>query len=262
LGFTHLEAITPQRLMAPFKNAGVSSHEIPTTLTINYSKCFSKCLKPPALQYLHQRGLRDPELIHQLGIGYAPGGSLRRYLSRLGYGSELLLQTGLINPQGRDTFWRHVIFPCRQGQHVINLYGRRIDPTLPHRFLPRPRGGLFAWELVRDFSQLILVEGLFDVAVLWQAGLRNSTCAFGTHLTSGQMAQLADNPKRQVFLAFDQDPNGAGPQAARALAQCLERAGLLVRIVSLPPGQDPNSLFVAGATADDFARYLQRAQSA
>ena len=216
---------------------------------------------PEALQYLHQRGLRDLELIRQLEIGYAPGGNLGRHLTRLGYSWDLLLQTGLINPRGRDAFWRRVIFPCRQGQHVVNLYGRSMDTASPHRFLPQPKAGLFAWELVRDFSQLILVEGPFDVAVLWQAGFRNSTCAFGTHLTPEQMAQLADHPQRQVFLAFDQDPHGAGPQAAHALAQCLQRAGLLARIVSLPPGHDPNSLFVAGATAADFAGYLQRAPS-
>lgn len=216
---------------------------------------------PEALRYLHQRGLRDLELIRQLEIGYAPGGNLCRHLTRLGYSSDLLLQTGLINSQGRDAFWRRVIFPCRQSHHVANLYGRSIDTASPHRFLPRPKTGWLAWDLVRDFSELILVEGPFDVAVLWQAGFRNTTCAFGTHLTPEQVAQLTDYPKRQVFLAFDQDLNGAGQQAAHALAQYLKRAGLLARIVSLPPGHDPNSLFVAGATADDFARYLQRAPS-
>jgi len=36
--------------------------------------------------------------------------------------------------------------------------------------LPRSKGGLFAWESVSTFSTVILVEGLFDLAVLWQAG--------------------------------------------------------------------------------------------
>jgi DNA primase len=50
------------------------------------------------------------------------------------------------------------------------------------------------WEAVSSFSAVILVEGLLDLAVLWQAGFRNTTCAIGTHLTPLQLAQLSDQP--------------------------------------------------------------------
>jgi DNA primase len=142
---------------------------------------------------------------------------------------------------------------------VINLYGRSIGTAFPHRFLPRPKGGLFAWESVRHFSTAILVEGLFDLAVLWQAGFRNTTCAFGTHLTPTQFSQLCDRSSRQLYIAFDRDPNHAGQQAAESLAQHLTRAGLIPRVVHLPDDHDPNSYFVAGATAADFRRCLERA---
>jgi DNA primase len=69
--------------------------------------------------------------------------------------------------------------------------------------LPRSKGGLFAWDSVRNSSAVILVEGLFDLAVLWQAGFRNTTCAIGTHLTSAQMTQLCETPDRCVYIAFD-----------------------------------------------------------
>src|SRR5262245_64416087 len=36
-----------------------------------------------AVQYLQGRGLRDPALVEELGIGYAPGGSLHRHLAAL-----------------------------------------------------------------------------------------------------------------------------------------------------------------------------------
>jgi len=173
-----------------------------------------------------------------------------------------LSATGVINAQGHDVFWRRVMFSCRHDGQVVNLYGRAIQPALPsHRFLPRPKGDLLSWELVRDFSELILVEGPFDVAVLWQAGFPNATCAFGTHLTPAQMRQLSDRRERQVLLAFDSDGNGAGIRAADMLARRLQGAGLLARIVALPPGQDPNSYFTAGATGRDFARLLQQAHS-
>jgi DNA primase len=214
-----------------------------------------------AAHYLAQRGLRDPDLIQLLRIGYAPGGNLRRHLAGLGYPLDLLLRAGLVNDQGRDAFCRRVIFPCSQQGRVINLYGRSIGAAFLHRFLPRPKGGLFAWESVNQFSSVILVEGLLDLAVLWQAGFRNTTCAFGTHLTPAQFSQLCERNGRQLYIAFDCDANRAGQQSAAALAQRLKDADQHVRIVELPDGHDPNSYFVAGATAHDFTQCLERAHS-
>jgi DNA primase len=216
---------------------------------------------PEAVEYLQQRGLQDPDLIEELGIGYAPGGNLRRHLADLGYSFALLRRTGLINHQGRDAFCRRVMFPCRQQGRVINLYGRSIGTAFPHRLLPRSKGGLFAWESVRAFSTVILVEGLFDLAVLWQADFRNVTCAIGTHLTPAQLSQLCEPPGRCIYIAFDHDANQAGQQASRLLARLLESTGLQARIVPLPPGHDPNSYFAGGATASDFLACMEQSQS-
>src|ERR1700688_4127537 len=38
-----------------------------------------------AVAYLHQRGVRSPELIEHMRIGYAPSGCLRGWLTQLGY---------------------------------------------------------------------------------------------------------------------------------------------------------------------------------
>jgi DNA primase len=212
-----------------------------------------------AIEYLHQRGLRDPDLIHRLSIGYAPGGNLRRHLTNLGYPLTVLVETGLVSREGRDTFCRRVIFPCCEQGHTLNLYGRSIGTAPAHRFLPRPKGGLFAWESVRGFPRVVLVEGLFDLAVLWQAGFLNTTCGVGTHPSPAQFAQLCDRRDREVFLIFDADANQAGQQAARRLAQRLTAAGLIARIAELPHGHDPNSYFAAGATAADFTSCLDHA---
>jgi DNA primase len=215
---------------------------------------------PEGIRYLERRGLHNPAIIEELGIGYAPGGNLRGHLAGLGYPFDLLLDTGLINSHGRDAFCRRVIFPCSQRGRIVNLYGRSIGAAFPHRLLPRSKGGLFAWESVSSFSMVILVEGLFDLAVLWQAGFRNTTCAIGTQLTPAQLAQLADQPGRSIHIAFDQDENQAGQKASYQLALRLKNAGIQARIVQLPHGHDPNSYFIAGATAADFTDCLERAQ--
>jgi DNA primase len=215
---------------------------------------------PEGIHYLAQRGLHDPALIEELGIGYARGGNLRPHLSALGYSLERLFEAGLIGQQGQDAFCRRVIFPCRQYRRIVNLYGRSVGTAFPHRLLPRSKGGLFAWESVRDFATVILVEGFLDLAILWQAGFRNTTCAIGTQLTSAQLAQLSARPGRSVCIVFDQDENQAGQKASHQLALRLKSTGIEARIVQLPHGHDPNSYFVAGATAADFTQCLERTQ--
>ncbi len=188
---------------------------------------------PEALHYLKQRGLHDLALIKELRIGYAPGGSLRRHLTAQGYSCELLQRLGLLDSQGHDAFYRRVVFPCCQGGRVINLYGRSIAAAFAHRFLPGSKGGLYGWEQVQQCPEVILVEGLFDHAVLWQAGFRHLTCSLGTHLNAYQFQQLCDRP-RTIYLTFDVDGNGSGQQASQQLAHRLRVRAITPRRVLLP----------------------------
>ena len=213
---------------------------------------------PEARWYLEQRGLRDPALIRELQIGYAPGGSLRRHLVAQGYSLDLLRRTGLVNSQGHDALYQRVVFPCCQDGRIVNLYGRSTGVAFAHRLLPGSKGDLFAWESVRQFPTVILVEGLFDLAVLWQASFRHVTCSLGTHLNPGQFRQLCYRP-RTVYLTFDVDANGSGQQAAQGLAHRLRSQGITTRRVLLPSGHDPNSFFVQGGDARQFHSLLEAA---
>jgi DNA primase len=207
-----------------------------------------------AVAYLYQRGIRSPELIEHMRIGYAPGGCLRGWLTQLGYPLQTLRQAGLVTGVGYDAYMHRIVFPLEG-----NLYGRSLSATAPpHRFLPGSKGGLYAWEQVRQSPEVILVEGLFDYAVLWQAGFRNVTCSTGNHLNGRQYRQLCDR-LRTVYLAFDADPNGSGQQAAHSLAGRLREHGMNVRRVSLPDGHDPNSFFVEDGDVRQFQALLEAA---
>lgn len=212
-----------------------------------------------AMCYLHRRGVHDPDLIRELGIGYAPGGSLRRYLSAQGYSFDVLRRLGLINARGADALYQRMVFPLRQDEYVINLYGRSTGSSFAHRFLPGGKGDLYGWEKVRSCSEVILVEGLFDYAALRQAGFHNVTCSLGTHLNADQFRQLCEG-ERTVYLTFDVDQNQSGQQAAQQLAHRLVAHGLSARRVLLPAGHDPNSFFVQGGDAHQFQFLLEAAQ--
>jgi DNA primase len=208
-----------------------------------------------AVAYLFQRGVRSPEVVEHMRIGYAPGGCLRGWLTQLGYSLQALRQGGLVTAAGYDAYVRRIVFPLEG-----NLYGRSISASAPpHRFLPGAKGGLYAWEQARRYPEVILVEGLFDYAVLWQAGFHNVTCSLGNHLSAHQYRQLCDSP-RTVYLAFDADTNGSGQKAAQSLACRLREHGVNVRSVWLPQGHDPNSFFIRDGDAHQFQSLLEAAQ--
>jgi DNA primase len=208
-----------------------------------------------AVAYLYQRGVRSLELIQHMRIGYAPGGCLRGWLTQLGHSLPTLRQAGLVTGVGYDAYVRRIVFPLEG-----NLYGRSISASAPpHRFLPGAKGGLYSWKQAQAYPEVILVEGLFDYAVLWQAGFENVTCSLGAHLNAHQFRQLCDRP-RTVYLTFDADGNGSGQQAAQSLACRLREQGVNVRRVSLPEGHDPNSFFVQGGDAQQFQLLLEAAR--
>jgi DNA primase len=207
-----------------------------------------------AVSYLQQRGLHTPEVLGHMRIGYAPGGCLRAWLSQLGYALPALQQAGLVNANGYDTYAHRIVFPLEG-----NLYGRSIGDAAPHRFLPGGKGGLYAWEQIRQCDEIILVEGLFDYAVLWQAGFHNVTCLLGNHPNATQLRQLCDGP-RNVYIAFDSDANQSGQRAAQCVARRLRAQGVPAFQVLLPDGHDPNSFFVQGGNAQQFQLLLEAAR--
>jgi len=118
---------------------------------------------------------------------------------------------------------------------------------------------LYSWAQAQSYSEVILVEGLFDYAVLWQAGFHNVTCSLGTHLNARQFRQLCDGP-RTVYLTLDADSNGSGQLAAESLSRDLRERGITTYRVSLPEGHDPNSFFVQGGDAHQFQSLLEAAR--
>ena len=209
-----------------------------------------------AVDYLYQRGVRSAELIEHMRIGYAPGGCLRGWLTQLGYSLQALRESGLITAMGYDAYMRRIVFPLEE-----NLYGRSLSTAAPpHRFLPGTKGGLYAWDQARQYSEVILVEGLFDYATLWQAGFHNVTCSMGTNLNARQFRQLCDGP-RTVYVAFDADTNGSGQKAAQSLAcRLTTQERVKARTVVLSEGHDPNSFFAQGGDAHQFQCLMEAAR--
>ena len=166
-----------------------------------------------AREYLASRGIGF-DTACRLGLGYATGDGLRRYLEAAGFGGERIRASGLFTERG-ERFAGMVVVPDLASGRVRWLVGRAIDPERTPRFqaLPGPKPLLGLGRLGAAPSWVVLTEGVFDWLALtqWVAG---SLLAFP-----------------RVFLAFDADD--AGREAAERLESLLGRRAATVRLLGV-----------------------------
>lgn len=217
------------------------------------------------LEYLRGRGLTD-ETIRRFRLGFAPAGnSLRTAIVSSEMPEAMLLEAGLMRrpDDGRspyDFFRDRVIFPIRDGRGRVIAFGGRTMGDGEPKYLNSPdtplfdkRRTLYGLDTARkpayDTGRVIVTEGYMDVIALAQAGLDETVAPLGTALTETHIAQLwklADEP----VLCFDGDKAGlraAGRAAERALPLLAPEKSL--RFVTLPAGEDPDSLVSAQGPA-------------
>ena len=138
--------------------------------------------------------------------------------------------------------------------HVLGFGARALSPDDQPKYLNTSESELFhkgrlvyGADLARAAAaragRLVLVEGYTDVIALRQAGIPETVCSMGTALTDRQLDALKRlTPK--VLLC--QDPDAAGQEAVakgkdaiRAFNESHRLRGFDLRVVRLPPGQDP-----------------------
>lgn len=205
-----------------------------------------------ALDYLQSRGISmKTALKFMLGYG-GDTSALVELLKREG-----LLEvyertaniTGVEKGIYRDLFKGRLIVPIRDmSGRVVAFGGRSLDGSSP-KYINSPESEVFkkgkslfglyeAKDYIRESGEVLLVEGYFDLISLWQEGFRNVLAPLGTALTQEQ-AQLISKLAKRVILLYDGDK--AGRKAVRSAVPHLLMAGLEVRVVYLPEGEDPDT---------------------
>lgn len=227
----------------------------------------------PALDYLRRRGLTD-DTIARFGLGWSGGGRgvLAADLRPEGIEPAQLAEAGLMRPREggaggagaegyTDLFFNRIIFPIRDRRGRIISFGGRIlgdgQPKYvngPETALFQKRRSLYGLDLAKEAAfrgaAVVAVEGYMDVIALHQAGFGGAVAPLGTALTPEQLEELWRLTPEPV-LCFDGDAAGA-----RAAARAAEAALPLLsperslRMATLPPGEDPDTLLAkGGATA-------------
>jgi len=142
-------------------------------------------------------------------------------------------------------FEGRIIFPIRDiTGKTVALIGRLITGMGTEKYYIYPQGVKlpFCPAKVKPIqNRVILVEGIFDALNLWDKGLKNTVCCFGTQQMDWvKLSLLKLQGVNGVDIIFDGDE--AGRRAAEQIKGVAEQLELSVQIVTLPEGEDPGNL--------------------
>lgn len=230
------------------------------------------------LSYFRQkRGFSD-ETIRKFGLGWSPSGrsfagepaaaTLPRTALQNGYKAEYLLSTGLCYEHGGelvDKFRERVIFPIHSlSGRVIAFGGRTLrEDKAVAKYLNSPESDIyhksrslygiyFAKSAIAREQKCYLVEGYTDVISMHQAGIENVTASSGTSLTTDQI-RLIKRFTNNVTVLYDGD--AAGIKASLRGINMLLEEGMIIKVVLLPDGEDPDS-FARSHTRQEILDFL------
>jgi DNA primase len=247
---------------------------------------FIRCLQEPetgstARGYLEGRGI-GPEVAERFGLGYAPNEwrGLRDAATKHGLDEDLMVEVGLLgrsdkSPEPYDRFRGRIIFPIEGLSGRVLAFGGRIidrDRKDSPKYLNSPETPIYhkgrilyglSWarHSIRREECALVVEGYMDLVALAAHGFENVVATLGTAMTPDHAGLISRYTKR-VLLLFDSD--AAGLRATFRAGDALLERGLHPAVVTLPRGEDPDSLLRSqGADAlqghlDDAVDVLDR----
>lgn len=221
------------------------------------------------LAYFHERGFRDA-IINRFQLGYCPnsGSAFTDYAIQHGYDKDLLIKVGLTGSYENriyDRYQGRVIFPIHNLTGKVIGFGGRIltKEKTKAKYVNSPEseiynksqtlyGIFFARNEISRLDNCILVEGYADVLSMHQAGIENVVASSGTSLTTEQIRMISRYTKN-ITMLYDGD--AAGIHAALRGTNMILEEGMNVRIVVLPPEDDPDS-FVQNNPIEYVTKYL------
>ena len=226
-----------------------------------------------ARAYLAERGLEEATL-REFRVGYAPSAwdTVLNASRRAKYSNRELFDAGLAQKSQKtgkiyDRFRSQIIFPLADSRgRVRGFAGRTLgdaDDMRP-KYVNSPEGELFhkgkqlfGADLARSAAAkakyVVAAEGYTDVIAMRQVGIHNAVGIMGTALTDDQLAEL-QRLAPEVRLALDAD--SAGREAMLRAARVAQGRKLALRVVALPPGEDPADL-VKRTGGDDIRRRVE-----
>jgi len=217
-----------------------------------------------ARQYVAGRGI-TPQTAAEFKLGYSPNKweALKKHLVERGYTEAELAAAGLViekeDGTSHDRFRNRLMFPiCDSGGRVAGFGARALDDSLP-KYINSPQTATFdksgslyginlARQAIRKQKTAVIVEGYLDAITAHQNGFENVVASMGTAVTEKQVTIIKKAVKSaNLVLALDADEAGE-----EAMLRGVGYENLLdaeVKVVTMPPGKDPDDVIRADAAA-------------
>lgn len=130
-----------------------------------------------------------------------------------------------------------VVFPIRGvSGRILGFNARALTPDKQPKYLIKPAKSKFPLFPARAKAiqgKIILVEGIFDMLNLYDKGLHNVVCAFGTQkLTKDKLTLIKVQGVTGIDILFDNDE--AGLEATRKAEEMIESLEMTSRVITLP----------------------------
>lgn len=227
--------------------------------------------------WLHDQLLKNSSVLHYLADRKIDKGSIKKF--RLGYfpsGLETIQE--LISYMQKNNFLLQDLLAYKilaEGKSVLysSLADRIIFPIHDHLGRPCGFGGrtyktsderpkyynsaenayflkgslLFGFDLakknIQETGRVLLVEGYMDCITMVQHNFSNTVATLGTACTVDQLKNIS-RYAQELYVIYDADR--AGHNAMIRLTELCWQVNLDLKIVQLPPNDDPDSFLSSG----------------
>ena len=243
------------------------------------SQLKNSAAKKKVVDYAKKRGISG-SIAKRFELGFAPPGWTNLYddFKRSDENVHDLEVMGLLvakkdkESDYYDRFRDRLMFPIHNTKgNVIGFGGRVLSDKDNPKYLNSPETPLFSKskelyglyhcrKYSRRIDYILVVEGYMDVIALHQQGITSVVATLGTATTPAHLQVLSRSAETIVF-CFDGDK--AGRDAAwKALKTSLPAitAGLLIKFLILPNGEDPDTL-IKRESVKSFSKRINDAQT-
>ncbi len=212
-------------------------------------------------EYIESRQLPS-NMVRRFGLGASLDfNEMLDYLKSKGYSYEQMRDAGIAEKKDEryyDVFGKRLMYPIIDNfGHVVAFGGRTLEKDVHFaKYRNSSQTEIFDKSKViygvnllkkrktkGPIPYVIMTEGYMDVIALHKAGFDTAVASMGTALTSKQARQIKLYSDL-VYISYDGDT--AGQKATLRGLDILRESGLIVKVVRLPDGIDPDDLIKRG----------------
>lgn len=175
--------------------------------------------------------------------GYRPFNAVFRGIS-----SQTLKEFGAFKTDKIEELQDRIIFPLFDIRGKITAFvGRHLQSNANPRYQLYPKHckiPLYPTKFQKIPNSIVLVEGIFDLLNVWDKGMTNTVCTFGTggllNDTAEKLLPYKVMGITKIFILYDGDD--AGRKAAAEIQPLIEACDFIVEIIPMEEGTDPGDL--------------------